>query len=799
MSSQNPFAMFDSTVSELCALGDWQAAAQIRVQSGSLALNSGRSDLFEQYYAEAIALAAGHGLKYLELYTRLQRSVLLLSSVRTGRTLDIVRVEVESKDRGALVRDIRNYSRAALASCDAILALLTRPEPPEAAALFEAVKAAAGEASAFALQYPGGRLENWVQEQGSKPLTPESLNDLRAVLNDVRAEFEKRRDGLLTDAYLLLAEWKARLNDPDSQFDALDWAKQTASALPQPLSKVFLALADAYQARADREKTDDPEAASADLEQAERAAQQALAAVEALGIPMVQAAPIAKLNEIRELRKSSAPPLPLPESETFLVMADKVQKGQRALFDKRPADALPPLNAALALAAGAERRMALRLRAIAYYEMERYDDAVRDLNECISLIEQVAAGDSGALSEEVNDRLVEEESLRLMMAFAIARQKRYAEAWEADEQGRSAMFERQLARAGMQPSVEFSRVHFETLRSWLHAERAAFVSFAPTRWGTLVFLAGPDDMQPAVEVVPFRYGEMARELNDPTKEEDSKVWTEVIFNAITPLSETLLQPIERQLTRITASANVLYIEPDSYLFRVPFAALQLTGERLLGDLCPLAVMPSAAFAIWCAGRRKSSPTRKFLAVGVGGIDGIRFADQAKAVARLFPQCTSELLDQAATVDAVRQAAASCDVLHLSCHGTVSSKILDAMAASQLILADRSVTANDVLGWKLDAELVFMNVCQGGRFRMEGRTQVNGFLRAFPMAGARSIIAAVIHVDPEAAGELALEFYGEWSGGTSKARALQRAQQKLRAKYPKQPSKWASHSLVGDYS
>src|SRR5207248_916781 len=138
MPPPNPFAMLDSTVTELCALGDWQAAAQTSVQAGTLALSSGRSDLFEQYYAGAIELAAGHGLKYLELYTRLQRSQLLLSSVQTGRTLDMVRAEVESKDRGSLVRDIRNYSQAAFDGCDAVLALLARTEQPEPPALFEA-------------------------------------------------------------------------------------------------------------------------------------------------------------------------------------------------------------------------------------------------------------------------------------------------------------------------------------------------------------------------------------------------------------------------------------------------------------------------------------------------------------------------------------------------------------------------------------------------------------------------------------------------------------------------------------
>lgn len=76
-------------------------------------------------------------------------------------------------------------------------------------------------------------------------------------------------------------------------------------------------------------------------------------------------------------------------------------------------------------------------------------------------------------------------------------------------------------------------------------------------------------------------------------------------------------------------------------------------------------------------------------------------------------------------------------------------------------------------------------------------EIQGFLRGFALAGVRSVVAPATHVDPKAAGDLALAFYREWSGNTTKAEALQRAQQRLRRTHP-DPRHWAAHSLVGDY-
>ena len=116
---------------------------------------------------------------------------------------------------------------------------------------------------------------------------------------------------------------------------------------------------------------------------------------------------------------------------------------------------------------------------------------------------------------------------------------------------------------------------------------------------------------------------------------------------------------------------------------------------------------------------------------------MRFSEQAKDVADLWTAagtCTT-LLDDHATAEALGQAAGRFDVLHLSCHGTTSSGVHDPMDSSRLELAGGILTAREALAWSLRADLVFMNVCQGGRFRMEGRSNVSGFLRAFHAAGA----------------------------------------------------------------
>ena len=69
----------------------------------------------------------------------------------------------------------------------------------------------------------------------------------------------------------------------------------------------------------------------------------------------------------------------------------------------------------------------------------------------------------------------------------------------------------------------------------------------------------------------------------------------------------------------------------------------------------------------------------------------------------------------------------------------------------------------------------------------------GFLRA----GAATLVATLVYVNPAEALDLILAFYRHWlSGSLTKAEALRQAQLELRRCHP-EPEHWATHILVGD--
>lgn len=118
------------------------------------------------------------------------------------------------------------------------------------------------------------------------------------------------------------------------------------------------------------------------------------------------------------------------------------------------------------------------------------------------------------------------------------------------------------------------------------------------------------------------------------------------------------------------------------------------------------------------------------------------------------------------------------------------------SASILELAGRSrLSAKDVYGLPLDAELVFLNACVSGRFQSRLAGEVGGFWEAFLHAGAREVVATLAYVHPDSAQRLALAFYSHWLSGKGSAEALRQAQLEVRRERA-EPCDWATHILIG---
>jgi CHAT domain-containing protein len=188
------------------------------------------------------------------------------------------------------------------------------------------------------------------------------------------------------------------------------------------------------------------------------------------------------------------------------------------------------------------------------------------------------------------------------------------------------------------------------------------------------------------------------------------------------------------------------------------------------------------------------------------------------VSQLFAaRRTTTLTGRAATESAIRGAIGGYRVVHFATHGLVSS---DNPFDSYLALApgardsggDGRLTASEIYGLRLSADLVVLSACRaaGGRISGDG---IVGLTRAFFTAGAPSIVAALWDMADESAEHLLPRFYAEWQKSNDKGRALRAAQlsmlRDLRAgkltvntpfgamPLPPHPALWANLVLIGE--
>jgi CHAT domain-containing protein len=176
-----------------------------------------------------------------------------------------------------------------------------------------------------------------------------------------------------------------------------------------------------------------------------------------------------------------------------------------------------------------------------------------------------------------------------------------------------------------------------------------------------------------------------------------------------------------------------------------------------------------------------------------------------------------LQDAAASEARVRQSVAGRSVVHFATHAVMrddepfSSYV--ALGASGADAGDDGMlTAAEIYGMRLDADLVVLSACQsaGGLVTGDG---VATFARAFLYAGAASLVASTWDVADEPTSRLMANFYRRWQAGADKAVALRRAQLELLADLragrisvetvvgpvplPEHPVFWAGFGLYGE--
>lgn len=238
-------------------------------------------------------------------------------------------------------------------------------------------------------------------------------------------------------------------------------------------------------------------------------------------------------------------------------------------------------------------------------------------------------------------------------------------------------------------------------------------------------------------------------------------------------------------------AEVLII-PHGPLHAVPFHAL-MGPDGPAGRRRTISLAPSYAVA----GRLKETSWTgahgSSLVLGVPDEAAPAVDREARFVAGALPG-GDLLLGQEATVDGLIEGTQrQRDVLHLACHGL--HRVRNPMF-SALKLADRWLTARDVLGLRLSGTLVVLSACETGRQGGHGsQDEAIGLARSFLAAGASAVVVSLWLAGDDVTAQLMQNFYSELHGGLSPAAALQAAQTSVRQTNP-HPSDWAPFVIHG---
>jgi CHAT domain-containing protein len=470
----------------------------------------------------------------------------------------------------------------------------------------------------------------------------------------------------------------------------------------------------------------------------------------------------------------------------------------RLTNEQRLEDAMRDIERAETCAVeGYERKQLLFAKFALLVKMGRKVDALELGNEAIRRYSEELVPPGEQLQAQWKDTLQRLESLYTTMASLLVEMDQpdyLRQAFEMAERGKAQIMRHQLAWSGQKvsdASMESFEIGFDELRSVLASESAALALFGLGESKSWVFIVDPQQPEPQYHVIDLTIDKVK---NMGATDQQLKTGRDALFDALPELSKQLLPPLREVVDR----NSVLYLVPSSLLYAIPFAALTFDDGSCLIEHCALACVPSLAILQWCRSRYQGISEHTCLALGVGSSGSYSFAGQAQEIVAL-PWSAEALLPEKTRGSELLARMQDFSVTHLACHGIVDSRRSDILLASSLVLGDQ-LTARQVfeLNGHIHSELVFLNACLSAGFQHQMSNEVGGFWQAFLQAGATSLIATLVLVEPDSAQQLAFNFYKNWlTGKVTKAEALRQAQLKL-LEDGRKPYQWASHILIGDH-
>ncbi len=259
------------------------------------------------------------------------------------------------------------------------------------------------------------------------------------------------------------------------------------------------------------------------------------------------------------------------------------------------------------------------------------------------------------------------------------------------------------------------------------------------------------------------------------------------------------------------SVTRLVIVADGALHHVPFDALAVGDGTPAVERFAISHAPSitVAAAWWSDAPRRPLP--RLLAFGdpvgvaiAGLADGVTparlpsAAKEARNVARFAPQSDVYVGAEARESRIRRASIADVGILHFATHADVEEWSL---MRSALLLApgdreDGRLTTEEVLGLRIEANLVVLSACRSGSGAVLVGEGLQGLTIPLLEAGASTVVATLWQVGDRSVEPMVELFYQKLATGAAVGDALHRAKRAARAAGIS-PAIWAAFTLTGD--
>jgi len=308
------------------------------------------------------------------------------------------------------------------------------------------------------------------------------------------------------------------------------------------------------------------------------------------------------------------------------------------------------------------------------------------------------------------------------------------------------------------------------------------------------------------ETIPMRREDLENKIElvrNLIRRRDSDRWQKPAAS----LARALIEPA--MMSGQLKGVRHLYLVPHGTLNYLPFALLPTHGadkpQRMIEDFT-LAYLPTAA-ALRQNGN-VSANTSSMLVLAPERSRLQHASEEARAINTLFQPDSRALLGKSATESMFKQLASQYRLLHLATHSYFNklNPLLSGLELESDDANDGQLELHEILGLKLDADLVTLSACQTGLgsgyfAEVPAGDDFVGLTRAFLYAGSTSVLATLWEVDDASTLTLMEYFYRDLKqAGTNgdKAGALAQAQRRFLASQEHQhPYYWAPFILVGE--